>query len=474
MIPLDTPYDSEVFLTYEEKEMIDGVLSNAKAINFRRRGVERVHDFDEEDEIAELVAKLSPKKGHRKAMSSASAISATELDFNEDELVTALESDLVLSGIDGDGVDEADAPSDAQKTEAVVKESDAAQTGVDPSHPDKSLTLQERMAMQREQQVSFLKDKGILDNESDLREGAGSPKMVGSEDDAKEAAQDPPAKEKELEDQFEEERSPVVWDWKRLYGTADIHTVTWESKMLSSLCHIVENMALEVSSQATKVALQYSVIGAIISAVAIPSALITASKLIDDPYQIVVIRADEAGKELAKCLLESDERRPVTLVGFSFGARVIYSCLRELARQQEIWEESRKPKSNDTAEEKKSSRSSFMSSKKSKEEVRFEYDREPASLVADVIFIGLPRAIDKKVLTSCRRVTGGRLVNAYIKNDWLLTLMFMARGGTPCGTKPIQGVPGIENYDVTSMVETHTKYADAIPNILQHVRFSEP
>ena len=80
--------------------------------------------------------------------------------------------------------------------------------------------------------------------------------------------------------------------------------------MLSSLCHIVENMAMEVSSQATKVALQYSVIGAIISAVALPSALLTASKLIDDPYQIVVIRADEAGKELAKCLLQSDERRP--------------------------------------------------------------------------------------------------------------------------------------------------------------------
>lgn len=69
-------------------------------------------------------------------------------------------------------------------------------------------------------------------------------------------------------------------------------------------------MAIEVSSQATKVALQYSVIGAIISAVALPSALLTASKLIDDPYQIVVIRADEAGKELAKCLLLSDERRP--------------------------------------------------------------------------------------------------------------------------------------------------------------------
>jgi hypothetical protein len=49
--------------------------------------------------------------------------------------------------------------------------------------------------------------------------------------------------------EYESETDPIVWDWTRLYGTADIHTVTWESKMLSELCHIVENLALEVSSQ---------------------------------------------------------------------------------------------------------------------------------------------------------------------------------------------------------------------------------
>lgn len=128
---------------------------------------------------------------------------------------------------------------------------------------------------------------------------------------------------------------------------------------------------------------------------------------------------------MAKCLLQSDERRPVTLVGFSFGARVIYSCLRELARQQDIWEDNRALKSNTNKVEGK--KSSFLKKKSTEESLRFQYDREPASLVADVIFIGLPRAIDKKVLTSCRRVTGGRLVNCYTTNDWLLSLMFVAR-----------------------------------------------
>lgn len=136
-------------------------------------------------------------------------------------------------------------------------------------------------------------------------------------------------------------------------------------------------MAIEVSTQATKVALQFSVIGAIVSAVAVPSALLTATKLIDDPYQIVILRADEAGRELAKCLLQSDERRPVTLVGFSFGARVIYSCLRELAHQQDIWEESRFSNANTVDEERVNK--TFV---KKKAPVSFKYDREPASLIA--------------------------------------------------------------------------------------------
>ncbi|KAL7541962.1 hypothetical protein ACHAXR_011403 [Thalassiosira sp. AJA248-18] len=484
ILPLDAPHDNEVFLSYEEKEMIDGVLNHAKIDNLRKRGFGTGDgiDFNEGDEIGELLAKVTPKKRERKLSSETDH----ELSAMENELVSAMDNDLALNGSDSDMVhDEIQVHDevDEQKTEINVNESEGAGPILSVSIPnndakdaEQSPTLQQRMAKQREQQVSFLKGRGMLDDESNLQEGAGSPKMTGAaqSDDA----QDPPVTNHEIEeDVFDDERLPVVWDWKRLYGTSDIHTVTWESDMLSSLCHIVENMALEVSSQATKVALQYSVIGAIISAVAIPSALVTASKLIDDPYQIVVIRADEAGKELARCLLQSDERRPVTLVGFSFGARVIYSCLRELARQQDIWEQSRatpKPNGN-TAEEHKSKRNSFLKKKStSTDEHQFLYDREPASLVGDVIFIGLPRAIDKKVLTSCRRVTGGRLVNCYARNDWLLSLMFVARGGTPCGVKAIKDVPGVENYDVTEMVESHMKYADAIPNILQKVRFSEP
>lgn len=386
MIPLDSPHENEVYLSYDEKEMIDGVLNDAKLFNLKKRGfgIRDEIDFDEDDEITELLAKMSPKKGHRKTYT---ADSDTALDVDLDAMENEL-GDLALSGsndeaeavsnLTGNGIVQVDenesvgskssgngcvAPGSPTLQERMAKqreqqasflrdngllydkpdneeeESENMKTNLSVDIPADaeddndgvseagSPSLHERMTKQREQQVSFLKDKGLIDDESKLQEGAGSPKMLGSTHHDNDA-QDPPVKSDQGEeevDEFEDETCPVVWDWKRLYGTADLHTVTWESKMLSSLCHIVENMALEVSSQATKVALQYSVIGAIISAVAIPSALVTASKLIDDPYQIVVIRAvsitDRAFFVVSLCITYKRTYTIVPLLGRS-GERV--------------------------------------------------------------------------------------------------------------------------------------------------------
>ncbi len=368
MIPLSS---CPAYLSHGEKALIDCVLNDVKVANLKKRGLLGI-GCNDKDEIDNLLAKTSPTKTTR-----------NKLDLSPIKNEVDVKRDLDLS----DGDDQTD------KTTG---------TGTKATY-DINVTL----SPSEQNDVTFPYNRHTSSsNIHPQKPGTDEDKMTLTEHDR--------------------ESRPVVWDWTQLYGTADIHTVTWESKMLSSLCHIVEKMAFEISGQATRLALQFSVIGAVLSAVMIPSALATATKFIDDPYQIVVIRADAAGKELAKCLLQSDERRPVTLVGFSFGARVIYSCLRELARQQDIWEESRSSKSNFVADEMKSDQSSLLSDL-GDDEYQFKYDREPASLVADVVFIGLPRAIDEKVLTSCRRVTGGRFVHCYTRNDWFLTLMFIAR-----------------------------------------------
>jgi len=375
MIPLSS---SSVYLSHGEKELIDGVLHDAKITNLMKRVLLGI-GCNDKDEIDELLAKTTPAKITRNSVFKSGPM---ENEFD-------MKSDLDLS------------ENDDQTDKKINSVAAATYTGTRARENDTAVVSSEQndVAIPHHRRAP----SSIID-----------PQKQGRSDD------------NEAIENTDGESRPVVWDWTRLYGTADIHTVTWESKMLSSLCHIVEKMAFEISGQATRVALQFSVIGAVLSAVMVPSVLATFTKFIDDPYQIVVIRADEAGRELAKCLLQSDERRPVTLVGFSFGARVIYSCLRELARQQDIWEETRTSNTNVTADGTKGSQSS-LASNTGDQENQFVYDREPASLVADVIFIGLPRAIDEQVLTSCRRVTGGRFVHCYTRNDWFLTLMFIAR-----------------------------------------------
>ena len=119
-----------------------------------------------------------------------------------------------------------------------------------------------------------------------------------------------------------------------------LYTVRWESKLLVELCDSVVDLAADLVSGATTQILKHTALATLVAAVALPVALTSAANMIDGTWTLVVERADEAGKELAQSLLYSTAgHRPVALVGFSFGARVIYTCLKELARYQEEWEE---------------------------------------------------------------------------------------------------------------------------------------
>jgi len=66
----------------------------------------------------------------------------------------------------------------------------------------------------------------------------------------------------------------------------------------------------------------------------LPLVLTKLSYLIDNPWSVSMARADMAGLILADSLIDRNLGvRPVTLVGFSLGSRVIYACLRELANR---------------------------------------------------------------------------------------------------------------------------------------------
>ena len=67
----------------------------------------------------------------------------------------------------------------------------------------------------------------------------------------------------------------------------------------------------------------------LIAAVAWPAGLLGLASVIDNPWGVCCRRSAQVGKQLAEVLLSRVQgQRPVTLVGYSVGARVIYYCLR--------------------------------------------------------------------------------------------------------------------------------------------------
>ena len=260
----------------------------------------------------------------------------------------------------------------------------------------------------------------------------------------------------------------IVWDWEATYA-GEMYTVTWETNFLLKLCRVATTLFLELSDQVSRQVLTQALVGA---AVAVPSALMTCSAVIDDPYQIISLRSKKAGIELAHCLLSSEEHRPVSLVGFSFGARMIFECLLELARHQLIWQERKELSEQgvDTSQKKRGRRR--------KADDHIDYVREPASIVEDVVLIGMPRTLDAEAWISCREIVAGRLVNCFNRKDWIVAYMINVRCGggirKTCGTHPIQNIDGVENFEVSGFASTHDRYLVAVPQILHKVGYSQP
>jgi hypothetical protein len=102
--------------------------------------------------------------------------------------------------------------------------------------------------------------------------------------------------------------------------------------------------------------------------------------------------------------------------------------------------------------------------------------REPASIIEDVVIMGLPNHLSITSWMSCRQVVSGRLVNCFSQKDLILSLMFQFKrlGLKPvCGTLPVS-VPGVENFDVSDLVTGHQDYCTATGEILKRVRLGEP
>ncbi|KAF7929370.1 uncharacterized protein EAE98_005288 [Botrytis deweyae] len=211
----------------------------------------------------------------------------------------------------------------------------------------------------------------------------------------------------------------------------DIYSVLWEPEMLTSMGDTINILATEALTQGLQQVLGSTILVGLMAALQLPVVLTKLSYLIDNPWTVSLDRANAAGLILADSLIDRNlGTRPITFVGYSLGSRVIFSCLKELAKKGAY------------------------------------------GLVQNVYLFGSPNVVNQDDYLKARSVVAGRFVNGYARNDWILGYLFRLTSGgirRVAGLAPVENVPGIENVDVTDLVPGHMAYRTAMPKLLRAV-----
>ncbi|KAF9528129.1 hypothetical protein CPB83DRAFT_358156 [Crepidotus variabilis] len=213
----------------------------------------------------------------------------------------------------------------------------------------------------------------------------------------------------------------------------DVFSILWEPEMIRETGSALQILTGEVLSQIGMTVLQATVMTGLMSALQWPIILTKLGYLIDNPWSNALDRAKAAGKVLADVLLKRHMGvRPISLIGFSLGARVIFYALLELAQQKAY------------------------------------------GIVQDVFLLGATLTVSSSLWIDTRSIVSGRYVNAFARNDWVLNYLFRATSGgvgTVAGLRPIMGVQGLENVDVTDKIAGHMSYRTFMPLILDQLGF---
>lgn len=220
--------------------------------------------------------------------------------------------------------------------------------------------------------------------------------------------------------------------WAALARSREQYCLAWEAKYLMELGNALETILSGLANMVAQEALKYTVLSGIVAALTWPASLLSVANVIDNPWGVCLHRSAEVGKHLAHILLSRQQgRRPVTLIGFSLGARVIYFCLQEMAQEKDC-----------------------------------------QGIVEDVVLLGAPVEGDAKHWEPFRKVVSGRIVNGYSRGDWLLSFVYRTSSVQlrVAGLQPVLLQDRrVENVDLSSVVSGHLDYAKQMDIILKTV-----
>ncbi|KAH7370608.1 hypothetical protein BKA65DRAFT_522274 [Rhexocercosporidium sp. MPI-PUGE-AT-0058] len=223
-------------------------------------------------------------------------------------------------------------------------------------------------------------------------------------------------------------KDDVIRPWRVLGRESEVFALRYEMDALIALGTSLENMVSSYAWSFVKVEILKRTVLATLWSALWPVYLLKMATSIDNPFAVARNRSEKAGEVLADALINKAQgERPVTLIGYSLGSRVIYSCLKSLAA------------------------------------------RKAFGLVESVVFIGSPVPSNSNNWRVMRSVVSGKIINVYSENDYILAFLYRATSiqfGV-AGLQEISDVEGIDNLNLSKEVSGHLRYPDLIGKILK-------
>ncbi|KAK9823941.1 hypothetical protein WJX72_006533 [[Myrmecia] bisecta] len=212
--------------------------------------------------------------------------------------------------------------------------------------------------------------------------------------------------------------------------------LVWETEPLIALNGaLMKFIKSKATQEAGKYMVEHFLVHGLMAAVALPMTVLSASNFIDSNWAVVMDRSVKVGVLLAHVLMSGAHGdRPVTLMGYSIGARVIYHCLLELCRCN------------------------------------------CKGIVEHAVLLGTPENLVAERWALARSVVAGRLVNGFCSTDWVLGLTFRSGSGFTqdvAGLRAV-GVVGVEDVDLgaAGLISGHADYMAQMDAVLDMLGFN--
>lgn len=224
----------------------------------------------------------------------------------------------------------------------------------------------------------------------------------------------------------------VTKPWRALGDETEAFALRYEMNSLLELGHALEDTVASYAWSVLKIEILKRTVLATLWAALWPIQLLKLAAGVDNPFNLAKNRSEKAGRILADALINKIQgERPVTLIGYSLGARAIYVCLKTLA------------------------------------------ERRAFGLVDTVVLIGAPTPSNRDEWQLIRSVVTGKLFNVYSENDYILAFLYRATSiqlGI-AGLQAVEDIEGVENLDLTEDVKGHLRYPGLIAQILTKCGF---